>query len=131
MSSSESDGGVTEGVLVVVLREEEGFGEGSDSDFMCPLEDSRGVSTVGWGSAAALEAWSNRSIIRCLMTSFLSEMSFCSFSCRIFRICFADIVWRSLEASIPSIMAEYCARSAGSKDIILFSIQRQQPLFSG
>jgi hypothetical protein len=46
--------------------------------------------------------------------TFLDEMSISSLACNPFRICFADMVCRSLVASMPSMIALYCAFSEGS-----------------
>jgi hypothetical protein len=45
--------------------------------------------------------------------TFFSEISCCKACCRLFLICFEEIVCKSEEARIPSMMAEYCALSAG------------------
>jgi hypothetical protein len=45
--------------------------------------------------------------------TFFSEISCCRACCRLFLICFEEIVCKSEEARIPSMMAEYCALSAG------------------
>jgi hypothetical protein len=50
--------------------------------------------------------------------TFLSEISMSSFASNPFLICFAEIVCRSPEARMPSMIAEYCARSAGSKGTV-------------